>query len=313
MKRWLINFVVISAVLLATTSSAFGGSATSMVAGGQTGNLRVGNLYTGATEVEKNLNNQPIGRGGKNVIVNIDSDGNKVFEKTITSDSNLVPVEFDAPMAITVLMPVSDETVQDGITLTSDANDADGISAVFFSIREPNAGSGVPIGQEDLAATFNAATGEWELNFDTTDLQDGYYVVLAKGVDTYGNVGWSEVVPFSIRNWVIITMLPSTPNNKAGRTMPVKFTLRIASAVDPAMPFVYNDELEIRIYDKAKPSVILQRSVFGRGSTNYRIDSKGKKYMTNFKTSKKPATYVVEIWQPANGFLVGSFTFATTK
>jgi len=95
--------------------------------------------------------------------------------------------------------------------------------------------------------------------------------------------------------------------------MPVKFSLRIAKSVDAAMPFVYNDKLEIRIYDKAKPSVILQRSVFGSGSTNYRIDMIAKMYQTNFKTGTKPATYVVEIWRPAKNFKVGNFTFATTK
>ena len=197
--------------------------------------------------------------------------------------------------------------------LKATASDLSGVDKVYFSIREPNSGNGVPIGKENLAGTFNGTTGKWELNFNTTQLPDGYYVVLAKAVDTYGNEGWSEVVPFSIRNWAIITMLPSTPNSKAGRTMPVKFSLRIAKSVDPAMPFVYNDELEIRIYDKAKPSVILQRSVFGSGSTNYRIDTVVKMYMTNFKTGTKPATYVVEIWRPAKNFMVGSFTFATTK
>jgi len=217
------------------------------------------------------------------------------------------------PPDVAVVMPDVNDAVQDGITLKADANDASGVDAVSFYVREPNDGNGVPIGQENLAGTFNSATGKWEYNFNTTQLPDGFYVVLAKAVDTYGNIGWSEVVPFSIRNWAIITMLPSTPNSKAGRTMPVKFSLRIAAAVDPAMPFVYNDELEIRIYDRAKPGVILQRSVFGSGSTNYRIDMTIEKYITNFKTKTTPATYVVEVWRPAKNFKVGSFTFATTK
>ena len=45
--------------------------------------------------------------------------------------------------------------------------------------------------------------------------------------------------------------------------MPVKFSLRIAASVDPAMPFVYNEDLEIRIYDAKSPGTILQRSVYG--------------------------------------------------
>ncbi len=98
-------------------------------------------------------------------------------------------------------------------------------------MRESNGGSGTPIGYEDLAATFNPATWYWEYTFDTTVLQDGYYVILAKAIDSCGNEGMSSVEPFSIRNWAVIVLLPSTPNNKAGRTMPVKFSLRIAAAL----------------------------------------------------------------------------------
>jgi len=106
-------------------------------------------------------------------------------------------------------------------------------------------------------------------------------------------------------------MLPSTRNDKAGRTMPVRFSLRIAENVDPAMPFVYNEELEIRIYDARSPYTILKTAVFGSASTNYRIN--GEVYITNFQTGKTHATYVVEIWRPNKNFMVGSFTFRTTK
>ena len=95
--------------------------------------------------------------------------------------------------------------------------------------------------------------------------------------------------------------------------MPVKFSLRVAESVDPEQPFVYNEELEIRIYDSAHPGTILQSSVYGDTSVDYRIDSVGEKYITNFKTGKKPADYVVEIWRTANNFPVGSFTFITVK
>jgi hypothetical protein len=250
--------------------------------------------------------------GEEGVIIDIDTNGDGIFERTITADSNLSAAEFDAPMTVNVLLPNAGDAVQDGITLIAEASDLDGVDSVSFCVREPNEGNGVPIGQENLAATFNSATGKWECNFNTTTLQDGYYVVLAKGVDSYGNEGWSTAMPFSIRNWAIITLLPSTPKSKAGRTMPVKFSLRIAKSVDPAQPFVYNEDLEIRIY-KSGSSAILQRSVFGSGSTDYRIDMVVKMYMTNFKTGTKPATYVVEIWRPTKNFKVGSFTFSTVK
>ena len=134
-------------------------------------------------------------------------------------------------------------------------------------------------------------------------------------MDTVGNEGTSSAIPFSIRNWAVITKLPATPNSKAGRTMPVKFSLRIAANVDPAMPFVYNEDLEIRVYrcDNASCSAktLMQSSYFGTGSTEYRIN--GNVYITNFKTKKNPSTYVVEIWRPTKNFMVGSFTFKTVK
>ena len=225
---------------------------------------------------------------------------------------NLTFMVVDAtPPEVTIINPPANQALQDGVIFQSQATDASGIDKVFFYLREPDGGEGILIGYEDLVATYNSTTGYWEYFFDTTVLQDGYYVIFAKATDTVGNEGMSSIVPFSIRNWAVITMLPETPNSKAGRTMPVKFSLRIAASVDPAMPFVYNEDLEIRIYDARNPGTILQRSIFGDDSTDYRIN--GEMYITNFKTGKTPATYVVEIWRPSKNFLVGSFTFKTVK
>ena len=95
--------------------------------------------------------------------------------------------------------------------------------------------------------------------------------------------------------------------------MPVKFSLRIAEAVDPAMPFVYNEGLEIRIFKSSDLDNILQTSVYGDSSTDYRIIRETEHYITNFKTDKKLAEYIVEIWRPTNNFKVGEFSFMTTK
>jgi len=203
--------------------------------------------------------------------------------------------------AVAINVPNSGDALQDGITLMAEATDACEVDEVYFCIREPGGTNGIPIGYENLAATLNESKGAWEYSFDTTQLQDGYYVILTKAVDTNGNEGWSTSVPVSIRNWAVVELLPNTANNKAGRTMPVKFALRIAAAVDPAQPFVYNEELEIRIYDASAPDTILQTSLYGDTSTDYRIDTAGELYITNFKTTKQLATYEVE------------FTFETVK
>jgi PKD repeat protein len=217
---------------------------------------------------------------------------------------------------IDIEVPVPDQALQDGVTLRAMASDLSGVTGVYFYIREPGGPQGVPIGFEGLAASLKSGStesGVWEYQFDTTQLPDGYYVVLAKAVDYYSNEGWSYVIPLSIQNWAILELLPASESNKAGRTIPVKFSLRIAESVDPSQPFVYNEELEIRIYDEADPSTILQTSLYGDTSKDYRIDSAGELYITNFKTAKKPARYVVEIWRTSKNFLIGSFTFETVK
>ena len=95
-------------------------------------------------------------------------------------------------------------------------------------------------------------------------------------------------------------------------TMPVKFSLRIAAAVDPAQPFVYNEDLEIRVYNASALDSPLQASLYGDTSTDYRINTDTKLYITNFKTDKKPTEYLVEILRTSKNFLIDSFTFETT-
>ncbi len=233
-----------------------------------------------------------------------------------SSEVTITVVEDYCPPTVNVTIPSAGAAVQDGVTLTAEASDISGVASVFFYVREPGDTTGIPIGQENLAGILAGGTsedGEWEHSFDTTLLQDGYYVILAKAVDTHGNESWSEVVNFSIRNWAVVELLPSSESNKAGRTMPIKFSLRIAESVDPSMPFVYNEELEIRVYKTSNPGNIMQTSHYGDSSKNYRIDSVGEKYITNFKTTKKPAEYTVEIWRMNKNWMVGDFTFETVK
>jgi hypothetical protein len=237
-----------------------------------------------------------------------------VNDGAVDSDQDTVNITVvdTTPPDVEINLPKPDTALQDGITLTAGATDECGIAEVYFCVREPGEEHGIIIGYKDLPGALNAS-GEWECDFDTTQLQDGYYVVIAKATDTNGNEGWSELVSCSIRNWAVIELLPNTANNKAGRTMPVKFALSIAAAVDPEQPFVYNEELEIRVYDASAPDTILQTSLYGDTSTDYRIDTDGELYITNFKTSKTPADYVVEIWRMSKDFKVGDFTFKTVK
>ena len=133
---------------------------------------------------------------------------------------------------------------------------------------------------------------------------------MATGKAVAGNEK-TEIIPFSVRNWAVLELLPSSENNKTGRTMPVKFSLRVVQEVDPALPFVYSEELTITIYETGKPATVLQRSTFGPDAVDYRINAAEQTYITNFKTLKKPMQYTVEILR--NALSIGTFGFQTTK
>jgi len=215
----------------------------------------------------------------------------------------------NAGPSITVLNPPAGWVLQDEVTFMTSAIDAgSGVFSLNFSIREANGGQGTSVGFDDLQATYNATTGKWSLSFETLLLPDGYYVVLVEASDNLGNIG-STVVPYSIRNWAVVELLPASENNRAGRTMPVKFALRVTAEVDPLQPFVYNEELTIEIYATNNSDEILQESTFGDTTTDYRISS--VHYITNFKTLKKPMQHTVTVYR--NTFDIGSFTFKTKK
>ena len=215
-----------------------------------------------------------------------------------------VTVVDETPPTVSISQPLANQALQDGVTLVAEALDNCSLESVRFSIQEPS-------GTEVLSLNAYLESGDiWQADFNSTSLPDGNYVLVAIAQDESGNEGQRVTVPFSIRNWAVLEHLPSTPDSKAGRTMPVKFSLRIAKSVDPAMPFVRNEELEIRITDETGTTVY-QSSYYGDSSKDYRID--GELYITNFKTFKQPQTYQVQIWRPSNNFLVGEFSFATTK
>jgi hypothetical protein len=235
---------------------------------------------------------------------------------SVDASGNIEPTKTQAVVLdnsgpfITAENPPADCALQDGVTFIALANDASGTRSLNFSMREANGDQGIPVGFEDMPATYNTTTGKWELFFNTLQLPDGFYIVLVSAEDNLGRTA-SITVPYSIRNWAVLELLPATPNNKAGRTMPVKFALRVAASVDPNQPFVYNEELTIKIYPTDNPSNILQTSAFGDTARDYRINTLSEQYITNFQTLKTPKIYMVEIWR--KNMLIGTFDFRTVK
>lgn len=119
------------------------------------------------------------------------------------------------------------------------------------------------------------------------------------------------IIHAAIGNWTVLELLPATESNKAGKTIPVKFSLRVAVSVDPARPFVRDEELTIIIYEKTRPANVLQISTYGTTTKDYRIDETDELYITNFQTLRTPTTYVVQVYQ--KDMLIGAFEFQTLK
>jgi hypothetical protein len=237
-----------------------------------------------------------------------DNSGNAEAPKNAT-----VRIDSSAP-SVTLLRPTQGEALQDTVTLAASASDAvSGVAGVSFTIRAADGGAGTPVGHEGVPASKDGS-GNWTLALDTSKLPDGAYTVAAEAVDLAGNASAASAgatIAFSVRNWAVVALLPASQVMNAGRTVPVKFSIRVAASADPAQPFVHNDELTVRIYATAKPGTILQSSTFGTAAADYRIDDAAGLYIVNFKTASTPTAYTVEVLR--RGTLIGSFTFQTTK
>ncbi len=97
-----------------------------------------------------------------------------------------------------------DSIVSGNVTFTAGTDSNYTISEVYFDLRLPNGSDGTPIGFEDIPADFNEASGQWQCTFDSTQVRDGNYVILAKAVDINGVTGLSQAVPVSIENDTVI-------------------------------------------------------------------------------------------------------------
>jgi hypothetical protein len=218
--------------------------------------------------------------------------------------------------AVQIEVPQPGDAMQDSVTILASADDPSGVHAVYVYIRQPDDADGIPQGYETLPAVLTSGStvsGEWGYEFDTTVLNDGVYVLLARAVDYLSNQAWTETTLLTIRNWASTDLLPASGVNRAGRTMPVKFTVRVRPEVDVAEPFVYNEQLVVSVFGAADPDTPLQVSTFGNGSTHYRIDLADEMYITNFKTDKEPQTYIVQVRRASTDYLIGEFSFSTQR
>ncbi len=90
------------------------------------------------------------------------------------------------------------------VTFTARTDSDYAVNEVYFYLREPNSGNGVPIGYENMPADFNDTSGEWQYTFDTRQVSNGNYVILARSVDVSDETAWSDIVPVSINNKTVV-------------------------------------------------------------------------------------------------------------
>lgn len=225
-----------------------------------------------------------------------------------TTVADIGAAEYMVPLTLKLDVPSSGVALQDIANLQATTT---GARSVEFFVREPGGDDGIPIGYDNLVAGFVATPVTWKHLLDTAALQDGNYIAFAVARNVVGEQVMSTIVPFSIRNWATIQLLPATPASNAGRTVPVKFVVRVAANVDPLEPFVHNEGLEISIYNPAVPAESTQIAHYGPSATSYRIDDAVQSYITNYKTGRSPADYTVEIRR--TGFIVARFAFQTLK
>jgi parallel beta-helix repeat protein len=230
------------------------------------------------------------------------------FEVMLSTHEVQIIFDTSGPI-ITVTNPTVGYALQDGVTFEGSIIDiGSGVFSYSFSIREADGLEGRQIGFENLPVEYDAETGLWSLQFDTLQIPDGYYLLHIEATDNFGNTA-SANFPYSIRNWAVIELLPRSEIIKAGQTVPIKFALRVSAGIDPAQPFIYNEDLTILVFATDNPGTILQESTFGEKSTDYRISA--AHYITNFKTLKKPTEYTTSIYRGA--FKIGDFTFRTNR
>lgn len=167
----------------------------------------------------------------------------KASTKTVPFDRSIV---LDNTAQIITGTNFEDVALQDEVTLEVSVWDLSQVASVGFLIR---------CAQGDIIASMSATLfpdGKWKADFNTAQHSDGFYFAETTLEDILGNVR-TTTVPFSVQNWACIELLPASLSNKAGRTMPVKFSIRVKTSVDPAQPFIRNQELTPRSTEKAIP------------------------------------------------------------
>jgi len=180
--------------------------------------------------------------------------------------------------------PLPDAVLAGEVTLAAYTREDIGIAGVYFYLREPNSGSGIAIGYEDLAADFNNTTGQWEYNLDTNQVSNGDYIILAKAVDGCDNAVFSYPVPIVVLNLEVTkcTVIAGSKDNSDA----ISFSGAMNATTDD-ISAASSIEVTIDSNDMVNPCVQtfpINETSFNKGKYNYARTENASKRLFKFDT-----------------------------
>jgi beta-lactam-binding protein with PASTA domain len=99
---------------------------------------------------------------------------------------------------------LSNSQISGKTTLTVYTSESNEVVSTSLSLREPNSGNGIPIGDENLPADFNNKSGQWEHKLDAALIPDGNYVLLAKVTYDCNNIRLSAPMQITVSNGLLV-------------------------------------------------------------------------------------------------------------
>lgn len=142
--------------------------------------------------------------------------------KVLISEKNQFRIEIIRPLEITLINPVNNE-----INIQQDLQVKASIGVENIAIFLKNHLLTKSLGY----AAYNQENDIWELNFDTTDIEDGYYELLIEG---YGQEKYSQItLPIVIKNG---------NSGAAARDLPTECVVSGILSQNPCQRFIFSNE-----------------------------------------------------------------------
>jgi len=111
---------------------------------------------------------------------------------------NIVPDTHKPIVKITA--PTSGSQLKGTAVFQVSASDNVGVDSLVLGYRTDTTGPWTEVAGAANLVSGNKINGNWQLNWDVSELQDGTYYVLARATDAAGNMGFSESFTYPVKN-----------------------------------------------------------------------------------------------------------------